>query len=113
KVPHAERALTPELRERFRREARAASGLDHPNLVPVYEVGEEGPVCFLVSAYCPGVTLAQWLKERTEPVPFREAAQLVAALAGAVQHAHQKGVIHRDLKPANILLAGGTPPAAR
>src|SRR5262245_29543557 len=68
KVPRPEAGLTPELRERFAREARAAAGLEHPNIVPVYEAGEAGPVCFLISAYCPGVSLAQWLKGRTEPV---------------------------------------------
>jgi WD40 repeat protein/serine/threonine protein kinase len=104
KVPYPEQAVDPAMRERFRREAQAASRLEHPNLVPVYEVGEEGPVCFIVSAYCPGVTLAQWLKARADPVPFREAARLAAALAGAVAYAHRQGVIHRDLKPANILL---------
>jgi WD40 repeat protein len=104
KVPRPEVLVTPELRARFRREARAAAGLDHPHLVPVYEVGETGPVCFLVSAYCPGPTLAQWLRQRTEPVPFNEAAQLVASLADAVEHAHRHGVVHRDLKPSNVLL---------
>jgi WD40 repeat protein/serine/threonine protein kinase len=104
KVPRADVLLTPELRERFRREAYAASNLDHPNLVPVYEAGEEGTVCFLIEAYCPGPTLADWLKECTEPVPFRDAAELIAALADAVEHAHQRSVLHRDLKPANVLL---------
>jgi WD40 repeat protein/serine/threonine protein kinase len=106
KVPRAEVAFTPELRERFHREVRAAAGLDHPHLVPVYEAGEAGPVCFLVSAYCPGITLADWLRQRREPVSFADAAGLVALLAEAVQHAHERGVVHRDLKPANILLRG-------
>jgi serine/threonine protein kinase len=106
KVPKAGSILTPELRERFYQEARAASGLQHPNLVPVYEVGEVGPVCFIVSAYCAGTTLAQWLKEAAEPIPFPLAAGLIATLAEALQHAHDHGVIHRDLKPANILLRG-------
>jgi WD40 repeat protein/tRNA A-37 threonylcarbamoyl transferase component Bud32 len=104
KVPRADALVTPELRERFHREARAASALDHPNLVPVYEVGEVGPVCFIVTAYCPGTTLAAWLKQRADPVPFDEAARLTATLAEAVHHAHRHGVCHRDLKPANILL---------
>src|SRR5262249_5509044 len=103
KVPHAEVAFMPHLRERFQREARAASSLDHPNCVPVYEGGEVGPVSYIVSAYCPGTTLAQWLQARREPVPFRTAAALIASLAEAVAHAHSRGVIHRDLKPANIL----------
>jgi WD40 repeat protein/serine/threonine protein kinase len=105
KVPHVEALLTPELRERFLREARAAAALDHPNLVPVYDAGEVGPVCYIASAYCPGTTLAAWLKARAEPVPWQQAAVLVATLADAVHHAHAQGVVHRDLKPANVLLA--------
>jgi serine/threonine protein kinase/tetratricopeptide (TPR) repeat protein len=104
KIPRPEALPTTELRLRFLREARAAAGLDHPNLVPVFEVHADGPVCYIASAYCPGITLAAWLKERNWPVPVREAAQLVATLADAVQHAHGRGVVHRDLTPANILL---------
>jgi len=106
KVPRPEALLTGELRERFVREARAAAGLDHPNLVPVYEAGAVGPLCYIASAYCPGITLAEWLKERSELAPERQAAALVATLADAVGHAHARGVIHRDLKPSNVLLQG-------
>jgi hypothetical protein len=105
KVPHAATADSPGMRQRFLREARAASVLDHPHLVPVHEVGEVGPVCYIVSAFCPGVTLAEWLRNRTQPVPYRDAAALVHRLAEAVAHAHGRGVAHRDLKPANVLVA--------
>ena len=104
KVPRAEALVSPEARQRFLREARAAAGLDHPNVVPVYEAGEVDAVCYIASAYCPGTTLAQWLKQRDEPVPAKEAALLVATLAEAVEHAHRRGVVHRDLKPSNVLL---------
>jgi serine/threonine protein kinase len=105
KLQRPEALATAELRERFQREARAAAALDHPNVVPVYEAGEVGPVCYIASAYCPGPTLAAWLKGRAEPVPFWLAAELAATLADAVQHAHDHGVLHRDLKPANVLLS--------
>jgi serine/threonine-protein kinase len=104
KVPRPEALVTPQLRQRFVREAQAAAGLDHPHVVPVYEAGEADSVCYIASAYCSGVTLAAWLKGRSEPVPAAAAAALVAALAGAVDHAHRRGVVHRDLKPANVLL---------
>jgi WD40 repeat protein len=104
KVPRTEALLTPDMRERFLREARAAAVLDHPNVVPVFDAGEVGPVCYIASAYCPGTTLGNWLKARAEPVPWQEAAALVATLAEAVQHAHANGVVHRDLKPSNVLL---------
>jgi WD40 repeat protein/serine/threonine protein kinase len=104
KVPRAEALVSPEARERFLREARAAAGLEHPNVVPVYEAGEVGAVCYIASAYCPGTTLAHWLKQRDEPVPAREAAALVASLAYGVEHAHGRHVVHRDLKPSNVLL---------
>jgi tetratricopeptide (TPR) repeat protein len=110
KVPRPEILPISELRGRFQREARAAAGLDHPNVVPVYETGEVGPICYIASAYCPGVTLAAWLRERTESVPAELAARLMVPLAEAVAHAHSRGVLHRDLKPSNVLLEASAGP---
>ncbi len=104
KIPHLPALMAPDVRRRFFREARAAAQLDHPNLVPVYEVAQTNGVCFLVSAYCRGGSLAQWLAARTTPAPFRQTAQWLAELADAVQYVHSRGIYHRDIKPGNILL---------
>src|SRR5262249_1164849 len=90
--------------ERFLREARAAATLRHPNVCPVYEVGQEGDCRFLVMAYVHGKSLAEHLKERGEPVPARQAALIVRKLARALAAAHAQGIVHRDLKPGNILV---------
>ncbi len=111
KIPRADVLVDAECRARFQREARAAAGLDHPNLVPVHEAGELGPVCYIALAYCPGDTLAQWLKQRTTPVACAPAARLVATLAQAIHYAHTRGVLHRDLKPSNVMLSPALPSA--
>ena len=111
KVPRPEVLLTAETRRRFEREARAAAGLDHPNLVPVFDAGEEGSIAYIASAYSPGPTLAVWLKARPGPVAPRLAARIVLKLAQAIAHAHSRGVLHRDLKPGNVIMEpipGGT-----
>ena len=69
KVPRPEMLVTAEARRRFMREAHAAAVLDHPNIVPVYEADELGPVAYIASAYCDGPSLSAWLKAGTEPVP--------------------------------------------
>ena len=76
--------------------SRSARGseFDHPNSVPVYETGEIGPICFIATAFCPGQTLGEWLDHQAFPVPVRQAARLVATIAEAVQHAHDRGVLH-------------------
>jgi serine/threonine protein kinase len=94
--------------DRFRREARATAHLNHPNIVQVYEVGEIDSRPFLALEYCAGGNLAE--KIAGQPWPPRAAAELLLPVVGAVQFAHQRGILHRDLKPANILLAeDGTP----
>jgi serine/threonine-protein kinase len=93
---------------RFQREAEAAAGLRHPNVVQIYDVGDAGGQPYFTMELVDGGSLAQ--KLAGAPQPARQAAQLVATLAGAVQAAHERGIVHRDLKPANVLLAAdGTP----
>jgi serine/threonine protein kinase/formylglycine-generating enzyme required for sulfatase activity len=103
KVPHGRLVGRPEDAGAYLAEARTAAGLDHPHIVPVYDVGntDEYP-CFIVSKYVEGRTLA-WQIRNARP-PAAEAAALVATVAEALHHAHRKGVVHRDVKPGNILL---------
>jgi tetratricopeptide (TPR) repeat protein len=88
---------------RFRREAEVVAMLDHPGIVPVYEVGEFGSVTFIVSAFCRGQNLSAWIAQHGQTAP-RQAASILRQLAAAVSHAHDRGVLHRDLKPENVLL---------
>jgi tetratricopeptide (TPR) repeat protein/tRNA A-37 threonylcarbamoyl transferase component Bud32 len=88
--------------DRFLREARSVARLRHPSIVPVHDVGEHEGVPYLVSDFVQGLTLTDLLSARR--LTSREAAELVAAVAGALQYAHEQGVVHRDVKPSNILL---------
>jgi serine/threonine-protein kinase len=93
---------------RFRQEARATALLQHPHIVPIYEVGEAGGLLYYSMLFVEGRNLAELLREG--PVPPRRAAALLEPVARAVHYAHQRGVLHRDLKPRNILLDGAGRP---
>ncbi|MBP7951015.1 MAG: protein kinase [Verrucomicrobiales bacterium] len=106
-LPHSDHS-SPEVLARFRGEAWAAARLDHPGIVPVLEVGGADGQPFIAMKLADGGSLSERLK--SERPPLREAAVMLAAVARAVQHAHERGVLHRDLKPANILFGGRSEP---
>ncbi len=103
KVPHPTRAARPRDTEAYLNEARHVAQLDHPHIVPVYDADQtdEG-WCYVVSKYVSGGDLASMIKE--EPLQAEDAVELIATIARALDHAHQRGIIHRDIKPANILV---------
>jgi serine/threonine protein kinase/Tol biopolymer transport system component len=95
-------ARDPEFRERFDREARMIAQLDHPHICPLYDVGNEGGVAFLVMQYLEGETLTDRLKNG--PLPLNQALANAIEIADALDKAHRVGTVHRDLKPSNIFL---------
>ena len=102
KIPRSGRFAGPEDEDRFMREARSLAQLNHPGIVPVYEVGHADELPYIVAEFIEGVTLNELLRYRR--LEFVESSDIVASIAEALSHAHERGVIHRDLKPGNILL---------
>jgi len=92
----------PELKERFEREARSISSLNHPRICTLYDVGHQDGIDFLVMEYLEGESLAERLKKG--PVPLKESLKIGIEVCEALQAAHRAGIIHRDLKPGNIML---------
>jgi eukaryotic-like serine/threonine-protein kinase len=88
--------------ERFQREAQSAAGLQHPNVVTIFDSGIDGDTAFLVMELLPGPTLEAYVAERG-PLPEREAVALAAAVASGLSAAHRAGVVHRDIKPTNLM----------
>jgi serine/threonine protein kinase len=103
KVPRRKLVDRPEAAEAYLAEARTVANLDHPHIVPVYDVGSTPDFpCFIVSKYIDGTDLATRIRQSRPSI--HEAVELVATVAEALHHAHKQGLVHRDIKPGNILL---------
>src|SRR5450432_1779656 len=97
-----ELVANPQALERFRREARAASALNHPNICTVYDIGEEGGKSFIVMELLEGVPLKARIEQK--PIAVEEVLDLGVQIADALEMAHAKGIVHRDMKPANLFV---------
>ena len=95
-------AADPDLKQRFEREAKTVAGLSHPQICPVFDVGEQDGVDYLVMEYLDGETLQQRLEKGA--LPLDQALQVAIEIADALDKAHRQGIVHRDLKPGNIML---------
>ena len=109
KVPTPSRVARSGDVELYLAEARALAKLDHPNIVPVYDVGRtDDGLCYVVSRFVEGSDLAARLRQGRPS--FRESVELTATVAEALHHAHTRGLVHRDVKPANILIGPANEP---
>jgi WD40 repeat protein len=105
KVAKPEQVSSPERIERFQREARASAALAHPHIVAVFDSGQDGHYHYIASAFIQGRSLDRVLDDRPgQPLPVREAVELIRKLAEALAYAHRAGVVHRDVKPSNVLV---------
>ena len=100
-----EHAADSDFRDRFQRESRMAAAIDHPNVIPVYEAGEEDGRLYIVMRWVEGTDLHKELRAHGA-IPAPRAAAIVHQVAGALDAAHAGGLVHRDVKPANVLLSG-------
>ena len=92
----------PELKQRFEREAKAISSLNHPNICTLHDVGSQDGVDFLVMEHLEGETLSQ--RMRKGPLPLDLVVKVGCEIADALDKAHRAGIVHRDLKPGNVIL---------
>jgi len=112
------KVLAPDLaederfRERFIRESRIAAGIEHPNIIPVYEAGEADGVLFIAMRYVRGTDLKFLIRSEGKLEPAR-AIHMLAQVGSALDAAHEDGLVHRDVNPGNILIAPGTDKAPR
>ncbi len=108
KLIATERAGDPVFRERFVAESRIAASIEHANVIPVYEAGEDDGLLFIAMRLVEGFDLRQLL-DRTGPLATERAAMVIMQLGGALDAAHTHGLVHRDVKPANVLLTADQP----
>lgn len=106
KILRPEFTSDQEFVDRFRREAQSVAKLSHPNIVSVYDVGEEDGIYYIVMEYIDGRTLKDVIKEKGK-LPLNEAVDIAAQICHGIGHAHENGIVHRDIKPHNILVTKG------
>jgi serine/threonine protein kinase len=103
KVLRMDFAEEEEFIRRFQREAQSATSLVHPNIVNIYDVGEENNIFYIVMEYVDGMTLKQYILQHS-PIPVEKVLDIMSQLTSAIAHAHRNSIIHRDIKPQNILI---------
>ncbi len=103
KVLRAEYADDAEFIKRFDREAQVATGLNHPNIVNIYDVGEDENLLYMVMEYIDGLTLKEYIQQNS-PISIEDAMKIMNQITNAISYAHDNGLIHRDVKPQNILI---------